>query len=122
MNFFDAKLIKKDGKYAVEAGGITVGPSEDKQARLAANNVEAQDITLGVRPDHIVLCENGIKGRVNVSELIYSFTTKAHGYTIRKIRALSWKYVANSLGGPIGKWNDYSGRISALLFLPAFDL
>ena len=72
MNFFDAKLVKKDGKYAVEAGGITVGLSEDKQKRLAANNVEAQDITLGVRPDHIVLCENGIKGRVDVSELMGS--------------------------------------------------
>ena len=72
MNFFDAKLVKKDGKYAVEAGGISVELSEDKQARLAANNVAPQDITLGVRPDHIVLCESGIKGRVDVSELMGS--------------------------------------------------
>ena len=72
MNFFDAKLVKKDGKYAVDTGGISVELSEDKQARLAANNVAEQDITLGVRPDHIVLCENGIKGRVDVSELMGS--------------------------------------------------
>ena len=39
MNMFDAKLVKKDGKYAVELGGQTVVLSDEKQARLAANNV-----------------------------------------------------------------------------------
>ena len=72
MNMFDAKLVKKDGKYAVELGGQTVVLSEEKQARLAANNVEEQEVTLGVRPDHVMLCENGIKGRVDVSELMGS--------------------------------------------------
>ena len=72
MNFFDAKLIKKDGAYAVSVGGQTVVLSEEKQKRLSAKNVEEQDITLGVRPDHIVLCEDGIKGRVDVSELMGS--------------------------------------------------
>ena len=72
MNMFDAKLGKKDGKYAVELGGQTVVLSEEKQARLAANNVQEQEVTLGVRPDHVMLCENGIKGRVDVSELMGS--------------------------------------------------
>ena len=72
MNMFDAKLVKKDGKYAVELGGQTVVLSEEKQARLAANNVQEQEVTLGVRPDHVMLCENGIKGRVDVSELMGS--------------------------------------------------
>ena len=72
MNLFDAKLVKKDGKYAVEVGGISVELSEDKQARLAANHVAEQEVTLGVRPEHIVLCENGIKSKVDVSEMMGS--------------------------------------------------
>ena len=72
MNLFDAKLVKKDGKYFVEVGSLCVEFSEDKQERLAANNVEEQEVTLGVRPDHINLSESGIKGRVDVSELMGS--------------------------------------------------
>ena len=72
MNLFDAKLVKKDGKYAVEVGGISVELAEDKQARLAANNVAEQEVTLGVRPEHIILCENGIKSKVDVSEMMGS--------------------------------------------------
>ena len=72
MNLFGAKLVKNVDKYAVEVGGISVELSEEKQARLAAKNVVEQDITLGVRPDHIMLCADGIKGRVDVSELMGS--------------------------------------------------
>jgi len=72
MNFFDAELKKKDGKYVVEVGGAEVVLSDDKQARLQNNNVEAQSVTLGVRPDHMLLCENGIKGTVDVSEMMGS--------------------------------------------------
>jgi len=72
MNFFDAKLVRKNGRYSVEIGGISVELSEEKQARLAAKNVAEQDITLGVRPDHITLCDSGIKGKVDVSELMGS--------------------------------------------------
>ena len=71
MNLFDAKLLKVDGKYAVALGGMTVELSEEKQAKLAANNVAEQDIVLGVRPEHIVL-EKGIAGKVDVSELMGS--------------------------------------------------
>ena len=72
MNFFDAKLVKQDGKYAVQLGGETVVLSAEKQARLAAKNVPEQDVTLGVRPEHMQLCESGIKGKVDVSELMGS--------------------------------------------------
>jgi len=72
MNFFDAKLVKNDGKYAVELGGITVELSKEKQAKLAANNVEAQEIVLGVRPEHIELAKSGIDGKVDVSEMMGS--------------------------------------------------
>ena len=72
MNFFDAKLVKNDGKYAVELGGISVELSAEKQAKLAANNVEAQEIVLGVRPEHIELAQSGINGKVDVSEMMGS--------------------------------------------------
>ncbi len=71
MNFFDAKLVKKGGKYAVDAYGEIVELSEDKQKRLSALNVAEQDITLGVRPDHITLAKiGGIEGKVDVTELM----------------------------------------------------
>jgi multiple sugar transport system ATP-binding protein len=72
MNFFDAKLVKKNGKYAVELGGLTVELSEDKQQKLSRNNVEEQEITLGVRPEHIALDEGGIDAKVDVHELMGS--------------------------------------------------
>ena len=72
MNLFDGKLVKKDGKYAVEVGGICVELSEEKQARLAAKDIAEQEVVLGVRPEHIVLCEDGIKGKVDVSEMMGS--------------------------------------------------
>jgi len=71
MNIFDAKLVKVNGKYAVELGGMTVELSEDKQERLAANKVAECAVKLGVRPEHIVL-EQGLKGAVDVSELMGS--------------------------------------------------
>ena len=71
MNIFDAKLVKVDGKYAVELGGNTVVLSDDKQEALAKNNVAEQEIKLGVRPEHIVL-EKGLTGKVDVSELMGS--------------------------------------------------
>ena len=72
MNFFDARLIKQNGRYAVTLDGITVELADDKQARLSAKDVPEQDIVLGVRPDHIVLCADGVKGNVDVSELMGS--------------------------------------------------
>ena len=72
MNIFDAKLIKADGKYAVELDGHTVVLSEEKQQKLAANNVEEQEIKLGVRPEHITLEQTGVNAQVDVSEMMGS--------------------------------------------------
>ena len=72
MNLFDAKLVRKDGKYAVVLGGETVVLSDEKQERLAKNNVSEQDVVLGVRPEHMMLTETGIGGKVDVSELMGS--------------------------------------------------
>ena len=73
MNIFDAKLVKNGDKYAVAIGGIEVEVSVDKQARLAANGVEPQDITLGVRPEHLTLKGSEmLKGKVDVYEMMGS--------------------------------------------------
>ena len=72
MNLFDAKLVKENGKYAVKLDCLTVELSEEKQAKLAANNVAEQDVTLGVRPEHITLAQTGIDAKVDVSEMMGS--------------------------------------------------
>ena len=72
MNFFDAKLIKQNGKYAVDLCGYVVELSEEKQAALVANNAEEQDIILGVRPEHIFLVDSGINAKIEVNELMGS--------------------------------------------------
>lgn len=75
MNQFDAELIKKEGKYAVQIEGLTVVLSEDKQQRLMEKNVEPQPVLLGVRPEHLVLdmeSDAVIRGTVDVSEMMGS--------------------------------------------------
>ena len=72
MNFFDAKLLKEQGKYFVELDGLKVELAEDKQERLAANHVEPQEITLGVRPEHTDLDPNGVAATVDVAEMMGS--------------------------------------------------
>ena len=72
MNMFDAELVKVNGKYAVKLDKLTVELSEEKQAKLAANNVEPQQIVLGVRPEHLELNKDGITGKVEVSEMMGS--------------------------------------------------
>ena len=72
MNIFDAELVKNNGKYAVEIGGVTVELSEEKQKALTKNEVKAQAVKLGVRPEHIELSDNGIAAKVDVSEMMGS--------------------------------------------------
>ena len=72
MNLFDAKLVKNNGKYAVDLNGYVVELSEEKQAALAKNNVAEQDVVLGVRPEHITLENSGVDAKVDVSEMMGS--------------------------------------------------
>jgi len=72
MNLFDAKLVKVNGKYAVDLNGYVVTLSDEKQNALAANHVTEQAITLGVRPEHITLETVGVEASVDVSEMMGS--------------------------------------------------
>ena len=75
MNFFPAKL-RKDKEYSVEIGGAVIGIPEKISAILAEKGIESRDITLGIRPEHIMLTALGnydaIKATVTVSEMMGS--------------------------------------------------
>ena len=70
MNFFDGSLVKVDGKYAVKLGEHVVTLSEEKQAKLSANNVEEQEVTLGLRPEHLLLSDSGVPAVVDLYEMM----------------------------------------------------
>ncbi|MBR0199591.1 MAG: sn-glycerol-3-phosphate ABC transporter ATP-binding protein UgpC [Oscillospiraceae bacterium] len=72
MNFFDAELKREGDKFFVEVGGIKVRLSEDKEERLLKNDVQSQPITLGVRPEHTDVSDEGVKATVEVSEMMGS--------------------------------------------------
>ena len=75
MNFFDAELVRDGNVYSVHVGDAIVVPSAEKQARLAAQDVASQSITLGIRPEHISLASGDaatLVGTVDVSEMMGS--------------------------------------------------
>ena len=72
MNFFDAKLVREGEKYFAELAGYKVELDAEKEARLLANDVQSQDITLGVRPEHTDLADDGVPATVDVSEMMGS--------------------------------------------------
>ncbi len=72
MNFFDAQLKREGEKFFVEVGGYRVELDPEKEARLLANDVQSQEITLGVRPEHTDVAESGVTARVDVAEMMGS--------------------------------------------------
>ena len=71
--FNDAKLVREGSKYFVEIANERVELDPEKEARLLNNDVQSQDVTLGVRPEHTDLSENGgITGKVDVAEMMGS--------------------------------------------------
>ncbi len=72
MNFFDAELTREGEKYFVELGGVKIELSEEKEARLKANDVQSQSVTLGIRPEHTELAPDGIAAKIDVSEMMGS--------------------------------------------------
>ena len=72
MNFFDAELKREGEKYFVELGGYRVELSAEKEARLLKNDVQSQSVTLGVRPEHTDLSDEGVAAKVDVSEMMGS--------------------------------------------------
>ncbi len=78
MNFFDAELQQDaEGSYVVLVNGAEFKLSAAQQEALKANEAKPQKIVLGVRPEHISLCENEpavphLNAVVDVSEMMGS--------------------------------------------------
>ena len=72
MNFFDAALTVEGEQYFVTVDGYRTALSAEKCAALKAKGVAAQEVTLGVRPEHIALAADGLAGTVDVSEMMGS--------------------------------------------------
>lgn len=77
MNFFDAKLEENNGVYVVNCGGMKVELPQGVQDKLKASQVSAQEIVLGIRPEHIQFVSEGeiqekLCGTVDVAEMMGS--------------------------------------------------
>ena len=75
MNFFEGELIKDGVKYYVEVQGTRIELSAEKEAKMAARGVQAQKVTVGVRPEHIELSEvpgKMISAKIDVREMMGS--------------------------------------------------
>ena len=77
MNLFEAELKRAGNEYYITVKGIDFGISREKQELLHKRDVAPQNIMLGVRPEHIMLCaddaeESHIKAKVDVSEMMGS--------------------------------------------------
>lgn len=76
MNFLPARLEVFNGSYAVEVGGVKFTLTEQQQQKLKAKGQAAQEIILGIRPEHIATVPEGsetsIRAQVDVSEMMGS--------------------------------------------------
>jgi len=71
MNFFAAELCR-DTEYYVSLAGKRITIPAEKQIRLTRNDVKPQPIMLGIRPEHILLSNDGFTGTVEVTEMMGS--------------------------------------------------
>ncbi len=74
MNFFHASLVREGEGYSVELDGVRTALPEEKCSRLRSCGVENGEVTLGVRPEHIVLTDapDAVSGTVDMVEMMGS--------------------------------------------------
>ena len=75
MNFFDASIVKNAGKYALSVEGAALAFGEEDQKALTAAGIGERKVVLGVRPEHLLPCEQSdraIAAAVDVSEMMGS--------------------------------------------------
>jgi len=74
MNFFDGALLREGDDYYVRVAGDKVKVGKEKTERLLAKDVQTRPVTLGIRPEHTVIVEEGegIAAKVDVSEMMGS--------------------------------------------------
>ncbi len=84
MNFFKAELVREGNDYYVKTCSKTIKVDGEKGKELLNNDVKSQKITLGVRPEHMVLSNDPSKAIdlvVTVNEMMGS-EIHIHGTTI----------------------------------------
>ena len=75
MNFFHADLCREGDSYHLMLGGRRLEIAPEKQRRLLSHDVLAQEVTAGIRPEHVLLTEgDGFSGTVEVIEMMGSNT------------------------------------------------
>ena len=75
MNFFHAALCREGDSYHLMLGGRRLEIASEKQRRLLSHDVPAQEVTAGIRPEHVLLTEgDGFSGTVEVIEMMGSNT------------------------------------------------
>ncbi len=76
MNFFDAQLLLEGSDYKLKVGDTEIKPSEQICSALKAKGVQPKAVTLGIRPEHLMLAssdsDHTITGTVEVSEMMGS--------------------------------------------------
>ena len=91
MNMMTTKLVKENGKYFVTPFGAKIEVDGKKGEELAAKGVEAQEVFLGVRPEHITLADENspaaIPCTLEVNEMMGS-ELHLHVYTEDETRLI----------------------------------
>ena len=76
MNFFEGELSQTDGRYQIQVGDAHMTLGDAAQKLLADGHMDGMAVTVGIRPEHIVLSASAapgtITGRVDVSEMMGS--------------------------------------------------
>ena len=68
MNFFrNAKLVRKDGEYAVDLLGRHIVLDAERQKILKDRGEEERDVIVGIRPVHLSIAPSGIPATIDVS-------------------------------------------------------
>ncbi|MBR5094555.1 MAG: ATP-binding cassette domain-containing protein, partial [Oscillospiraceae bacterium] len=82
MNIMKTELVREGGKFFVKPFGAKIEVTGEKGKKLADLGTESREITLGVRPEHIVLTEKGkgIPVTLEVNEMMGS-ELHLHVYT-----------------------------------------
>ena len=73
MNFFEGELEKKTDGYILHTQGIDIDLPKDKVNRLKDKFVDSQKVTVGIRPEHLLLKSEGksiINAKVNICEMM----------------------------------------------------
>ncbi len=76
MNFFDAELKKKDGKYYACVEGSVIAVPEYISESLSKKKNIPEKVTMGVRPENLIICDdsvsNSIRATIKVTEMMGS--------------------------------------------------